>query len=103
MIRLFSNANYDFIGFRTIAYGVTAVLLAVGLIGVIAFGVNYSVEFTGGTLVQFESKNPVDAGKVRSGLDAAGVKGAEVQAFGSEREYVIRAPTAVAGSDAETT
>ena len=103
MIRIFANANYDFIGMRRWAYGVTAVILAIGLIGYLVFGVNYSVEFTGGTLVQIETKSDVDAGKLRTGLDQAGVLHAEIQAFGSNREYVIRARTAAQGTDADNT
>jgi preprotein translocase SecF subunit len=52
---------------------------------------NYGIEFTGGTLVQIRSEMPVDAGALRHALDARGLLGAEIQAFGSDREYVIRA------------
>ena len=103
MTRIFANANYDFIGVRRRAYGVTAVLLLVGLIGYFIFGINYSVEFTGGTLVQIETKAPVDVANLRSGLDQAGVLHAEIQQFGSDREYVIRARTAAQGTDADNT
>ena len=103
MTRIFANANYDFIGLRRRAYGVTAVLLLVGLIGYFVFGANYSVEFTGGTLVQIETKNAVDVANLRTGLDQAGVLHAEIQQFGSDREYVIRARTAAQGTDADNT
>ena len=56
MIRIFANANYDFIGMRRWAYIVTGVILAIGLIGYFVSGINYSVEFTGGTLVQIETQ-----------------------------------------------
>ena len=103
MIRIFPNANYDFIGMRRWAYGITAALLAIGLLGVILFGINYSVEFTSGTLVQIQTKADVDVAHLRSGLDAAGVLHAEIQEFGSNREYVIRARTAAQGTDADNT
>ena len=66
-------------------------------------GVNYSVEFTGGTLIQVQSKKPVDVGAVRNALEARGVKGAEIQSFGSERELVIRARVAQEGADRDDT
>ena len=103
MTRIFANANYDFISVRRWAYGITAVLLLIGLIGYFAFGINYSVEFTGGTLVQIETKSAVDVGNLRTGLDQAGVLHAEIQQFGSDREYVIRARTAAEGTDADNT
>lgn len=103
MIRIFANADYDFIGIRQRAYVVTALVMAVGLVALLVRGVNYSVEFTGGTLVQITTRAPVDVGQIRGGLEAAGIRGAEIQAFGSDREYVIRARTAKEGTDADNT
>lgn len=103
MIRLFANANYDFIGFRRYAYGVTAALLIPGLLFTLVKGLNYSIEFTGGTLMQVKSETPVDVGAVRAGLDRQGIRGAEIQNFGAADEYVIRARVAKAGTDANDT
>jgi preprotein translocase SecF subunit len=103
MLRLFSNAKYDFIGLRHYAYGLTAIILLPGLMFLALKGLNYSIEFTGGTLLQIQSKTPVDVAHVRSGLDRQGIHGAEIQNFGSENEYVIRARVAKPGSDANDT
>jgi preprotein translocase subunit SecF len=103
MLRLFSNAKYDFIGARRYAYGLTAAILIPGLIFLLARGLNYSIEFTGGTLLQIQSKKPVNVAELRSGLDRQGLHGAEIQQFGAENEYVIRARVAKAGSDANDT
>ena len=98
-MRIFANANYDFIGFRRYAYGVTGTVLLIGLIFFVAHGINYSVEFTGGTLLQIHTQQPVDVAALRSGLDREGIHGAEIQSFGSPTEFVIRARLAKAGSD----
>jgi preprotein translocase subunit SecF len=103
MLRLFSNAKYDFIGVRRYAYGLTAAILIPGLIFLLAKGLNYSIEFTGGTLLQIQSKKPVNVAELRTGLDRQGLHGAEIQQFGAENEYVIRARVAKAGSDANDT
>jgi preprotein translocase subunit SecF len=103
MIRLFGNADYDFISHRKQAFGVTFALMAVGLVSLLTRGVHQSIEFTGGTLVQFTTAQPIEVEKLRAGLEAAGITGAEIQRFGAENEYVVRARTAVAGSDADDT
>jgi preprotein translocase subunit SecF len=103
MLRLFSNAKYDFIGFRAYAYGVTALILIPGLMFLLLKGLNYSIEFTGGTLLQIQSKKTVDVAHLREGLDREGIHGAEIQNFGAENEYVIRARVAKPGSDANDT
>jgi preprotein translocase subunit SecF len=102
-MRLFANANYDFIGHRRIGYLVSLALIVPGLLLLLIRGVNYSVEFTGGTLLQVESTAPVDVAAVRGALGAAGIPNAELQTFGSDRELVIRARVARAGTDANDT
>jgi len=90
-LRLFHDAKYNFIDLRKYAYGVTAVILAIGLGFLLLRGLQYSVEFTGGTLMQVEASAPVNDAGVRSALDAAGIRGAEIQPFGSDREFLVRA------------
>jgi preprotein translocase subunit SecF len=91
MIRFFANANYDFIAVRKYAYAVTAAIIIPGMILLAITGLNYSIEFTGGALVQITTlgDKPVPAGDIRSALDAGGLKGAEVQNFGSPKEFKI--------------
>ena len=102
-MRLFANAKYDFLNWRKIAYLITLALTFPGLLVVLFRGLNYSVEFTGGTLMQVESQKPVDVGAVRSALIERGIEGAEIQTFGSDRELVIRARVAKEGTDANDT
>ena len=103
MLRFFTNAKYDFIGLRAYAYGLTALILIPGLMFLLLKGLNYSIEFTGGTLLQVESSKPVEVARLREGLDREGIHGAEIQSFGGENEYVIRARVAKPGSDANDT
>lgn len=104
MTRIFGHANYDFIGFRRKAIIATLTLVLVGLISLVARPVNYSIEFTGGTQVEFKAVDgsAVNVAAIRTGLDQAGIHGAEITAFGTN-EYVIKARTAVRGSDADNT
>src|ERR1043166_3703747 len=91
MIRLFANANYDFIKWRRWAYGLTAAIILPGFALFFVHGLNYSIEFTGGTLLQVQTVQPVGTAKLRMALDAAGMHDAEIQQFGAPNEYVVRA------------
>jgi preprotein translocase SecF subunit len=91
MIRFFANANYDFIGVRRYAYAATAAVIVPGLILLGILGLDYSIEFTGGTLVQIQAKQPMSVGQVRTALDRGGLPGAEITTFGATNEFVIRA------------
>src|SRR5919201_3722718 len=52
-------------------------------------GLNFSIEFTGGTLKEIAYQQPAQVDKIRQALDAAGYK-SEVQNFGSSRDVLIR-------------
>lgn len=94
MIRLFANARYDFIGLRKWAYLVTGAFVIPGLALILATGVTYSIEFTGGTLVQIQTADSIEAvppARLRAALTAGGLPGAEIQPFGSPRDFQIRA------------
>ena len=59
MIRLFANADYDFIKWRRWAYGLTAAIILPGFALFLKHGLNYSIEVTGGTLIQVHTTTPV--------------------------------------------
>ncbi len=104
MIRFFANANYDFMGVRRWAYVATAAFALPGLMLFPLRGLNESIEFTGGTLIQVTANNPtVTEGSIRSALDAAGLRGAEVQTYGAPNEFVIRTRLSPTASQLEGT
>jgi preprotein translocase subunit SecF len=101
MIRLFNNAKYDFIKWRRAAFSLTGAILLVGLAFLATRGLNYSIEFTGGTLVQFELAKRVETGAIRAALDQRGLHGADVYNFGSDTSYVVRARLGAAASEGD--
>ncbi|MGE0439888.1 MAG: protein translocase subunit SecD [Gemmatimonadales bacterium] len=102
-VRLFKDANYDFIGIRRYAYSVTGAILALGVVFLLVRGVTYSVEFTGGTLLQIKTSETVTSEQLRSGLESQGLRGAEIQSFGGPGEFVVRARLTEADADADNT
>ena len=91
MLRIFHGTTYDFIKPWRIAVGLTIAFIAVGLVYLGIHGLNRSIEFTGGTLMQLEFTQPPNVGDIRSTVDAAGYPNSEIQQFGSTREFTVRA------------
>jgi len=92
MLRIFYNTKYQFVRHWRIAAIATAAFIAAGALSFAVTGsVNYSIEFTGGTLMQVEFKQPPDVGVLRATLDKAGIAGTEIQQFGGATEFTIRA------------
>lgn len=92
MIRILHNTNFHFLRHWRWAAGLTAAFIALGLATfAITGGPKYGIEFTGGTLMQVRFKQAPDVAVLRSTLDAAGITGAEIQQFGTDLDYTIRA------------
>ena len=60
-------------------------------------GLNYSVEFTGGTVMQVQYKQGADVNKIRTDLHQLNIGEVQVQAMGTTRDIMIRLPNK--GSD----
>lgn len=84
------DTNYDFIGKRKIFTGVSAAAVLLSFLIFATVGINYGIDFTGGTLVQiqFNEDKPISA--VRSAVAGLSLGDAVVQNFGSDREFLIR-------------
>ena len=73
-------------------------ILAVGFLA--TKGLNFSIEFTGGTLMEVNYRDSAEPQKIRETLEKAGLK-AEVQNFGSSRDVLIRMPIAKGQSSSD--
>ncbi|MEI8186470.1 MAG: protein translocase subunit SecF [Chlorobiaceae bacterium] len=87
-MRIFHKTNFDFIRFRRIAYGFSLVILASGLISLAVKGLNYGIDFRGGSEVLIRFEKNIDVSTVRSVLDAAGVSGSLKQ-YGLDRSFLF--------------
>ena len=74
-------------------------LLAVAFL--VTKGLHFSVEFTGGTVMEISYKDTADVDRIRSALDKAGFKDTAVQNFGSSRDVMIRMPLVQGQSSAD--
>src|SRR4029077_5566845 len=55
-------------------------------------GLNFSIEFTGGTVMEVSYENTADVDQIRKALDSRGYNDYSVQNFGSSRDALIRMP-----------
>ena len=84
----------DFMGKRKLAIAFSVILLLISIASLAVKGLNFGIDFTGGTLIEVTYPEPVDLADVRSQLSDHGFEGAVVQHFGTARDVLIRlAPT----------
>ncbi len=84
--------RFPFMHTRKVWYGLSAVLIIASLALVLIRGLNLGVDFTGGVVVETNFVQAPNIESLRSELAAAGVAGAQVQAFGSSRDILVRLP-----------
>ncbi|MEH6366808.1 MULTISPECIES: protein translocase subunit SecF [Pseudomonas] len=85
-----SKRTINFMGVRNLAFAVTALLTLLALGSFFVKGLNYGLDFTGGTQIELAYEQPADLSKVRSTLGAAGFADAVVQSFGATTDVVVR-------------
>nr|VFJ60468.1 MAG: protein translocase subunit secF [Candidatus Kentron sp. FW] len=90
-MQLFNKAtNIDFMGQRRYAVVFSAILILLSLTSLAVRGINFGIDFTGGTIVEIGYPEPVDLGTVRARLENIGFSGAVVQHFGTTRDVLVR-------------
>ena len=82
----------NFMGVRNVAFGVTVLLTVLALFSMFHKGLNYGLDFTGGTLIELTYEKPADLTKVRNELVTAGFHDAVVQSFGATTDLLVRMP-----------
>lgn len=82
------NTHIDFVGLRKVSYVVSIILTILAIIGFIK-GMNYGVDFAGGTIVQYKFSKAVSAEDFRSVLVQFDLQNSVFQRF-SDEEIAIR-------------
>lgn len=92
-MRIFHNANYDFMGKRKKMYLLSTVVIAIGFIVLLTFkSIPLGIDFIGGTEMQVQFQNDVNVGELRSIMDEAGFPGMEIKTMGDNKNILLRTP-----------
>ncbi|TWC37034.1 protein translocase subunit secF [Pseudomonas sp. SJZ079] len=84
------NRTINFMGARNIAFAFTLFLTLLALGSWFFNGLNYGLDFTGGTQIELGYEQPADLGNIRQQLAGAGFADAVVQSFGATTDVVVR-------------
>lgn len=92
-MRLFSRIpQFDFMGRRHLAMGLSGTAVFVSLVLIVLRGLNFGIDFTGGVLLEVTYGDTADLVQIRASLEDQGYAGAIVQNFGSLSDVLIRLP-----------
>jgi preprotein translocase subunit SecF len=82
--------SIDFMGKRRFAMLLSIVLVTVSLGVLVSKGLNFGIDFTGGTLIEVGYPEAVELEGIRASLADAGFGSPQVQHFGSSRDVLVR-------------
>ena len=85
------KTNIDFMGRSRIALIFSAILIVASITSLATRGLNFGLDFTGGTLIEVGYPSPPDTTEVRENLANAGFDSI-VQTFGAATDIVVRIP-----------
>lgn len=83
---------YNFSGHQKLFMGVSALFLALAVALFVGKGMNFGIDFTGGTVVQVRYAEAAPLDQIRQNLAGTHFDGALIQEFGEPQEVVIKAP-----------
>lgn len=85
------DTKIPFMGARLVTFPISMVLVAISLALVAIIGLNYGIDFAGGTVIEVKSHTPeADLHKIRTDLSALDLGEVQVQGFGQPDDVLIR-------------
>ena len=96
------KTKVGFMAVRKLCAGlsVSAVLASIVLVAVL--GLNFGIDFRGGTLVEVRTEAPADLGQIRKLVTGMELGDVQVQSFGSEIDVLVRIEEQAGSGDAQT-
>lgn len=84
--------DIPFMSYGKLTTAISLITFILAVFFLVTRGLNYSVEFTGGTVMEVEFQQSADLNKIRSELDSLKLGEIQVQALGTNKQIMIRLP-----------
>ena len=96
------NTRFDFMRFRRISFPISAMLSIVAMLLYFYHGLNFGIDFVGGTLIEVQTKaGPADLAKMRATIGGLNLGDFQLQEFGAPNDVLIRVPEQPGGDQAQ--
>jgi len=96
------DTKFDFMRFRRVSFPVSALLSIIAILLYFFHGLNFGIDFVGGTLIEVQSKaGPADLAKMRAAIEGLNLGEAQLQQFGPPTDVLIRIPEQPGGEEAQ--
>jgi len=94
-----ADTKISFIKLHKFSFVLSAVVLVISISLFLIAGLNFGIDFRGGTLIEIQTKGDADIPKLRSQLGGLGLGDVQIQEFGAANEVLIRIEQQAGGED----
>jgi len=101
LFRLSQKMKLRFVKYFKLCLALSIVAIVGTIVLLSTIGLNFGIDFKGGTLMQIETPGPADVGQLRTTLTHLGLGEVQLQSFGSSNEVLIRFPEQPGGPNAQ--
>ena len=84
--------DIPFMSYGKLTTAISLITFILAVFFLVTKGLNFSVEFTGGTVMQVQYQQGADVNKIRNDLNTLKLGEVQVQAMGTTRDIMIRLP-----------
>ena len=95
------ETKIDFIGKRYVAFVASAALLLASIVLIAVKGLNFGIDFTGGTLIEIRVEQAPELSVVREQVAGLGIGKVAIQTFGAPDTLLLRLPQQPGGPEAQ--
>ena len=96
-----SGTSINFLRVRFITFIASSVLIVLSIAAFFISGLNFGIDFKGGTLIEIETTNEIEIAGLRDNLNTLQLGDVQVQEFGSSKNLLIRVEQQIGGDQVQ--
>jgi len=95
------NTQIPFLAIRNLTFGISGFLGVASVVLLLAFGLNFGIDFRGGILIEVRTSDASSIGAMRASVSNLGLGDVSLQEFGDPRDILIRIEQQPGGEEAQ--
>ena len=95
------NTKIPFMKYGFVGFTLTSLTVVLSLVAYLTLGLNYGIDFQGGTMIEIRTQGPADLADLRDKMNNLDLGSTELQEFGEPNDVLIRIQTQPGGEAAQ--
>ncbi len=93
------NTNIQFLKYKKITLSISIIFCLISFFSLFINGLNFGIDFKGGSLIEVKSDQSINISNVRSRLSLLNLGDVQIQNFGSDKNVLVRVEASSSGNN----